>query len=135
MNFRPARLTRGKRANVAWHGVEPLERRAYLSAAIRFAAPTTFAAGADLIAIVAVDFDGDGHIDVALGDHANQTVNVFFGDGSGTFTAGPDLPLPAPPQALAIADVNADGKADIVTANSTGQGIAFLTAFLNVGHR
>ncbi len=40
-----------------------------------------------LTGITAGDFNHDGHLDVAVSDSANNNVHVFFGDGTGNFTA------------------------------------------------
>jgi len=72
----------------------------------------------------AADFDGDGHLDVALAQHL-QGVQVLLGDGKGTFRlASKGLPWELPGQggdaggfssrALAIADWNGDGRPDLL---------------------
>jgi hypothetical protein len=39
------------------------------------------------IALAAHDFDGDGHIDLAVALAANTTIAMMYGDGTGGFTA------------------------------------------------
>jgi gliding motility-associated-like protein len=65
------------------------------------------------------DFDGDGNLDIAAGK--NGGLELFQGNGDGTFTA---FPSPAifstvisDKAGLAIADINKDGKLDIVCSN------------------
>jgi hypothetical protein len=63
--------------------------------------------------LVVADFDGDGRVDVATASHAvGEARLVDFGGG-----ARPVQPLPLPPRAvvraLAAADVDADGRAEL----------------------
>ena len=71
-------------------------------------------------ALVARDFDGDGHVDVALASTAD--VSVFLGQGDGTF--GDPISYAAGPgrRSLAAGHFDADGDLDLVVANdSSGQ--------------
>ncbi|MCP4204987.1 MAG: VCBS repeat-containing protein [bacterium] len=67
----------------------------------------------------AADFDGDGHADLALGIHLRGLV-VLLGDGRGSFSKQASF-LAAQPggpafssRALAVADLDGDGRPDIV---------------------
>ena len=71
-------------------------------------------------ALVARDFDGDGHVDVALASTVD--VSVFLGQGDGTF--GDPISYAAGPgrRSLAAGHFDADGDLDLVVANdSSGQ--------------
>ncbi len=140
----PLPLTRPAVARIP---VEPLERRAYLSAVaplataataapITFAPAASFVAGSDAVAVAAADLNGDGHVDLAVADAGTDTVNVFFGSGTGTFSAGPVLALSAPPTAILSGDFNGDGKPDLAVAASPGSSNAgtTVTVFLNDGN-
>ena len=70
------------------------------------------------------DVNGDGNIDLALASHDTYNVTLLYGDGRGGFG-----PAPGPAIAmkdgrephthgLRIADLNGDGKSDLVTVNS-----------------
>ncbi len=70
-------------------------------------------------AVSAGDFNGDGNPDIVVANGNNYSVDVFFGDGVGTFTLGLSGPTPPDdvdtflPYALAVADFNGDGQSDV----------------------
>ena len=85
------------------------------------AAPgSPIAVGSDPSFAAIADVDGDGIPDIVVSNHDSNNVSVLLGTGAGTFTraAGSPFAVDAGPRALAIVDVNGDGKPDIVTANS-----------------
>lgn len=69
--------------------------------------------------IAAGDFNGDGKLDLVVGyqDPNNSAVSILLGNGDGTFRAPVDYPTGSEPGAVAVADLNRDGKLDIVAAN------------------
>ena len=67
--------------------------------------------------IRASDVDGDGHIDLVVRDFGATSVYFYRGDGAGNFAAGVAIDAGAPVNDIAVADVNGDGRPDIVTAN------------------
>jgi hypothetical protein len=79
-------------------------------------------------ALVTGDFNKDGKLDLAVASGANSgEVGIFLGNGDGTFS-GPNIVTYIPtgfgggtsPSSIATADVNADGKLDLlVTLNAT----------------
>jgi len=64
------------------------------------------------------DLDGDGIPDLVVAGWASETA-LFLGNDDGSFTAAPDLPIHLD-DGIFIADVNDDGRADIVTVGSGG---------------
>jgi uncharacterized repeat protein (TIGR01451 family) len=72
--------------------------------------------------IAVEDFNGDGNADLVVGYNANLMqqghVNVLLGNGGGGFATPVSYATGIAPYALAIADFNGDGRADIVTANT-----------------
>jgi hypothetical protein len=93
---------------------------------LRFPQPLTRPAEAPAewyLSATAVDFNGDGLQDILL-DNPFATSKVMFNDGSGKFNPGWESPVGAH---VVVADVNGDGKPDIVEASHLG-----FTADINV---
>jgi hypothetical protein len=65
------------------------------------------------------DFNGDGIADIAIATGLNETVAIFFGNGDGTFRAGPATFAGLDPDGIAVGDFNGDGKADLAITNPT----------------
>lgn len=85
-------------------------------------APTTFPVGGGVPTVSLADLDGDGFLDMAVGNQSNNQISVLVNDGTGAFGAAANFPASssARPRQLAIGDLSGDGRADIVVpANGT----------------
>jgi len=60
------------------------------------------------------DFNGDGIIDVALMENTVDKVNIFIGNGDGTFKAKVTYVIGANVSGGVVADLNGDGKQDLI---------------------
>jgi hypothetical protein len=92
----------------------------------------TVSTGTVLDQIVAADFNGDGKLDLAGVGYdsstASTTVYMLAGNGDGTFQDAVKFKSGGnqTPRALAVGDVNEDGKLDLVISNSLGNGLYVL---------
>ncbi len=70
------------------------------------------------------DLDGDGRCDLVMPNMVERGVTVLIGDGRGSFRGSDRPPIPAGPSpfTVAVADVNGDGKPDLVVGNYSGHG-------------
>ena len=97
-------------------------------AAVRYSSIDAYA-----FSVVAGDFNGDGKLDLAVGNNncegfgacVNGSVAVLLGNGNGTFQAGTTYPVgdswpgfaSLGPNAIAAGDLDGDGKLDLVASN------------------
>jgi len=65
-------------------------------------------------------------VDLAVANQTAGTVSILHGKGDGTFTAEPTLTLPAGagPTAIAVADFNDDGFADLAVVNKNANTVS-----------
>ena len=96
-----------------------------------FQSPITYPVGAyEPLSLALGDFDGDGKTDIAVvsqsvsGSNTAGVVSVLLGNGNGTFQPPVAFnPGGSGSIALAVADVNKDGKPDIMVVDATGIGV------------
>lgn len=82
------------------------------------------------VALTTADFDGDGHADIAVA--AGGATLVRRGLGTGEFAPETIVPGPATPTSLHSADVDSDGRVDLVVLFVSG-GISFVDVHLGSG--
>lgn len=86
--------------------------------------------GSSPISLVAADLNGDGSIDIAVGNIATSNVTVFLNDGFGSFTEAAGSPFTlganAFPFDITAADFNCDGVIDLATPNAGSDNVSVL---------
>ncbi len=127
----PIRLG-GKKTGVAWIQDETnmvevakltqgaAEPNAERAATIRYAMPPTDSKNG---AVAYGDLTGDGHADVVMSEPKAARAWLFQGSASGAFREGREFPILSGVESLAIADVDADKKADLVLLSPGEQAI------------
>jgi len=94
-----------------------------------FAPATNFAAGTAPSSVAVGDFNGDGKADLAVTNYGPSTVSILLGNGTGTiggFQLTNTVNVGTNPNSIAAADLNSDGKLDLVTANYTDGNVSVL---------
>ncbi|MCI0583936.1 MAG: FG-GAP-like repeat-containing protein, partial [Chloroflexi bacterium] len=93
-----------------------------------FSDPVEVAAISLPTSVLAVDFDRDGDIDLAVTSELTGDLSVLRGDGNGAFGAPVDYSVGVAPSEAAPGDFNGDGFADIAVTDS---GAGTITVLLN----
>lgn len=75
--------------------------------------------------IEGADFNLDGRLDLAIGNTGSDKLNVLLGDGMGGFTVSQTLVSGQSVRGVAVADLDADGSHDVVTANREAGTLGF----------
>ena len=95
-----------------------------------FAAQRTFWTGYRSYpsSIVTDDFNGDGHLDLAIANYGMDNVGVLLGNGDGTFEAQTTFStgLRSKPMCIALGDFNGDSQLDIAVTNSGSDQVGIL---------
>ena len=69
-------------------------------------------------AVAVEDMNGDGHLDIVVDDRGRERLQVHVGSGDGSFEAGEAIDVGGDPyRGMTVADINGDGRPDVVTPN------------------
>ncbi|MGD0208240.1 MAG: VCBS repeat-containing protein, partial [Verrucomicrobiota bacterium] len=92
---------------------------------------STLTVGSGPYAVVAADVNGDGKVDLISANANDGTLTVLTNNGMGGFGLSATLPVGASassyPDSVAAADVNGDGKVDLISANANDGTLTVLT--------
>ncbi|MFI5364601.1 MAG: FG-GAP-like repeat-containing protein [Candidatus Binatia bacterium] len=91
-----------------------------------FGAATNFAVGAFPGSVAVGDFNGDGHLDLAVANGFPSTVSILLGTGTGSFGAATNFTVGFGADSVAIGDFNGDGHLDLATANAGDNTVSIL---------
>lgn len=72
------------------------------------------------IAMASADFNGDGHLDIVALNSFDKYVQVWIGNGDGTFKTPVNYTVGPTPSSVAIADFNRDGSPDLAVVSESG---------------
>ncbi len=91
-----------------------------------FQARADYATGSGPDALAVGDVNGDGNLDLIVGNDTGAAISVLLGNGDGTFQAHKDYTVGSYPHWVALADFNGDKKLDIAVTNEGDNTVGIL---------
>ncbi len=96
-----------------------------------FAAQQTFASGGDPNSVTEADVNGDGRPDLIVANNFDATVSVLLnttapGAATPSFATQQTFATGNSPYSVTVADVNGDGKPDLILANAVDNTVSVL---------
>jgi hypothetical protein len=99
-------------------------------ARIKLVVPTNGDDGFAPGAVALADLNGDGILDMAVVNRLNNSVNVYLGLGNGQFSpdlnGGAGFATGRGPVGMSVADMNGDGRADLIVADEGSDEVSIL---------
>ena len=108
------------------------DNSAYVAATVNFMPKVDFTAGTNPYSLATGDIDGDGKADIVTANLSANTISVFRNVAtsgaitSGSFAAKVDFAVGSAPYGITIADIDGDGKLDVITANNSANTVSVL---------
>ncbi len=98
-----------------------------------FQPQVNYTVGSGPDAIVAGDFTGDGHLDLAVTNESSNTVSVLLGNGDGTFQPRVSYAVGSQPRSIVAGDYGGNGHVDLAVTNGNGFGPGTVSVLLGNG--
>ena len=95
-------------------------------AQISFAPQTTFATGNMPNAVAIGDLDGDGDLDLAVTNEADDTVSILLNNGVAVFALGSSPGTGFTPNSVAIGNFDGDADLDLAVTNGAANTLSIL---------
>jgi hypothetical protein len=91
-----------------------------------FGPAESFGVGIQPRGIVAVDFNGDAILDLAVANSGSRSILILLGDGNGGFVLAQEAPVGSGPWSAAAADFDGDQVPDLAVANQRSNDVSIL---------
>jgi len=78
------------------------------------------------VSVAVGDFNGDGHLDLAVANGGDNTVSILLGTGTGSFGTATKFAVGHTPDSVAVGDFNGDGHLDLAVANGGDNTVSIL---------
>ena len=126
--------------NGAYGATDPDQIAVLLNSAGGFQAPTYLTTGLKPAGLAAADFNGDGKLDLAVANAGNflapatADISIHMGNGNGTFQSAVRISGVGNLISIQSADLNGDGRPDLIAASNTSLGGYVLLVALGNGN-
>lgn len=91
-----------------------------------FGPRTTFGVGAWPTSIAIGDFNGDGHVDLAVGNISSSNISVLLGTGTGSFGPRTNFSVPNWPLSIVAHDFSGDRNVDIIATSPDSNDLSMI---------